>query len=145
MMRVVRGRDERVWTLQADMEWRTPSDTVEFEHDVSSGRGAAMFMLGTVILLAVVLVVWTPSDVVVPVWLVLLILAVLLFFPLRWVLRRPWTVVAETGDDGEGEPTEKWRGTVRGLFKVRTQVTRIARTIAEESMPGFEGPLKRDR
>lgn len=142
MMRVVRGADERVWTLQADMEWRTPSDTAEFEHDVSSGRGAAIFMLGMVIVLAVVLIVWTPADVVVPAWLVLLIVAVLLFFPLRWVLRRPWTVVAVTGDNGEGEPTEKWKGTVRGLFNVRTQVTKIARNIAEEAGPGMESPLK---
>jgi hypothetical protein len=79
---------------------------------------------------------------VVPLWLILIILLIALFFPLRWALRRPWTVVAATGDDGEGEPTEKWVGSIRGVFKVRKEVADIARNIADESIPGAEGPLK---
>ena len=142
MTRVVRGADGRVWTLQSDMEWRTPATADDFEHDVSAGHGAAVVMLVLVLILTVVLIVWTPPDVVVPLWLVLIILLVLLFFPLRWALRRPWTVMAVTGDDGDGEPTEKWVGSVRGIFNVRKQVADIARTIADESIPGAEGPLK---
>ncbi|MFL6142722.1 MAG: DUF983 domain-containing protein [Labedaea sp.] len=142
MMRVVRAADGRVWTLQSDMEWRTPATADDFEHDIAAGRGPAMVLLFLVTVLAVVLVVWTPPDVVVPLWLVLIILLILLFFPLRWTLRRPWTVVAATGDDGEGRPTEKWVGTVRGVFNVRQQVNRIARNIADESIPGMAGPLK---
>jgi len=124
------------------MEWRTPATADDFEHDVSGTHGPAIAMLALVGVLVVALVVWTPTDVVVPLWLVLLILLVVLFFPARWALRRPFTVVAETGDDGEGEPVERWVGTVRGVFNVRTQVNRVARNIADDSMPAVEGPLK---
>ncbi len=128
--------------MHADMEWRTPATADDFEHDVSGTHGPAIAMLALVGVLVVALVVWTPTDVVVPLWLVLLILLVVLFFPARWALRRPFTVVAETGDDGEGEPVERWVGTVRGVFNVRTQVNRVARNIADDSMPAVEGPLK---
>jgi Na+/melibiose symporter-like transporter len=142
MTRVVRGADGRVWTLQSDMEWRTPATADDFEHDVSLGHGPAMVLLLLVTVLAVVLVVWTPRDVYVPLWLVLIILLVVLFFPIRWALRRPWKVVAETGDDGEGEPVEKWVGTVRGVLTVRQEVAKIARDIVVDAMPGLDGPLK---
>lgn len=142
MTRVVRGADGRVWTLHGEMEWRTPATADDFEHDVSAGHGPAVVMLVLVVILTVVLIVWTPPDVVVPNWLVLIIVLIALFFPLRWALRRPWTVMAETGDDGEGEPTEKWVGTVRGVFNVRKEVAGIARSIADESIPGAEGPLR---
>ena len=142
MTRVVRGADGRVWTLQGEMEWRTPATADDFEHDVSTGHMAAVVMVVMVAVLTVVLIVWTPPDVVVPLWLVLIIVLILLFFPLRWALRRPWTVVAATGDDGDGDPVEKWVGTVRGVFKVRQQVAKIARAIADDSMPAIEGPLK---
>jgi uncharacterized protein (DUF983 family) len=148
MTRVVRGADGRVWTLHGDMEWRTPATADDFEHDVSAGHAAAVVMLVLVLILTVVLIVWTPPDVVVPLWLVLIIVLVVLFFPLRWALRRPWTIVAATGDSGENDdlgvpkPTEKWVGTVRGVFNVRKQVADIARSIADYSIPGAEGPLK---
>lgn len=142
MTRVIRGADGRVWTLQGQMEWRAPATADDFEHDVSASHLSAIVMLALVVVLTVVLVSWTPDDVVVPLWLVLILLLVILFFPLRWALRRPWTVVAATGDDGEGKPTEKWVGTVRGVLTVRQQVARVARNIAADSMPGLEGPLK---
>lgn|SRR5689334_22703604 len=142
MTRVVLGADERVWTLSADMEWRTPATADDFEHDVSSGHGPAIVMVILVMVLTVVLIVWTPPVVRVPLWLVLILVLLLAFFPLRWALRRPWTVVAATGDDGDGAPTEKWVGTVRGVFTVRQQVAKIARAIADESGPAIEGPLK---
>jgi hypothetical protein len=142
MTRVVQGADGRVWTLHGEMEWRTPATADDFEHDISSGRGPAVVMAALVTILTVVLIVWTPPDVVVPAWVVLVIALVTLFFPLRWALHRPWTVVAETGDDGDGEPTEKWVGSVRGAFNVRKQVADIARNIADDSIPGAGGPLK---
>ena len=143
MTRVVRGADGRVWTLHGDMEWRTPATADDFEHDISAGHGPGVVMAALVVILTVVLIVWTPPDVVVPLWLVLVIVLVALFFPLRWMLRRPWTVVAATGDDGEGEPTEKWVGSVRGVFNVRKQVADIAKNIADDSIPGgVNGPLK---
>jgi hypothetical protein len=74
------------------------------------------------------------------VWLALVLIA--LFFPLRWILRRPWKVVAETEGDTMGDrPAERWVGTVRGMFRVRGEVTKIGRTIQRHSLPDFDGPL----
>jgi hypothetical protein len=146
VIRVVQARDvkvrdtgDRLWTLQADRVWRTPNVGDDFVHDIASGRGPALVLLCLVTVLAVVLAVWTPTAVYVPVWLILLILLVLLFFPARWVLRRPWRIVAAYGDTGEGIPVEQWEGTVRGLFKVRPQMDRIARNIESGLGPGADG------
>jgi hypothetical protein len=140
--RVVRGADGRQWTVRSQLDWRSPVTADDFEHDVSVGNTAAVVLLVLVIALAVILVVWTPDDVVIPSWVVLLIALAILFFPTRWALRRPWTVVAETGDNGENEPVERWVGVVRGVFTQRTQVNRVARSIMVDSVPGIEGPLQ---
>jgi hypothetical protein len=147
MTRVVRGPDGRVWTLRSQMEWRQPATADDFEHDVSVGNTSAFVLLSLVIALAVTLVVSIPEDVVAPwsgkmLWLGLLIVLAIMFFPTRWAMRRPWTVVAETGDNGEGEPIERWTGTVRGVFTVRQQINQIAKNIQAESQPGIEGPLQ---
>ena len=140
--RVVRGADGRQWTVRSQLDWRTPATSDEFEHDVAVGTTAGIVLLIVVVALGVTLIVWTPDDVVVPLWVVLLILLAILFFPARWALRRPWTLVAETGDDGEGEPVERWVGVVRGVFSQRTQVNKVARSIMIDSVPGLEGPLQ---
>jgi hypothetical protein len=140
--RVVRGADGRQWTVRSQLDWRTPATSDEFEHDVAVGTTAGIVLLVVVVALGVTLIVWTPDDVVVPLWVVLLILLAILFFPARWALRRPWTLVAETGDDGDGEPVERWVGVVRGVFSQRTQVNRVARSIMVDSVPGLEGPLQ---
>lgn len=142
MTRIVRGADGRVWTLHSQMEWRGESIDDEFEHDVAVGNAAAIVLMILVIGLGVVLVLWSPDGLVVPLWVVLLVLLSFLFFPARWALRRPWKIVAETGDDGEGDPTEKWEGVVRGVFNVRAQMKRVAKNIAVDSRPGIEGPLQ---
>ncbi len=142
MTRVVRGADGRQWTVRSQLEWRSPATSDDFEHDVSVGNAAAIMLLILVLTLGTILIVWTPDDVVVPLWVVLLILLLILFFPTRWALRRPWTVVAETGDNGENEPVERWVGVVRGVFTVRQQVNRVAKSIAVDSVPGIEGPLQ---
>jgi hypothetical protein len=136
-----------MWTIRSEMEWRQPATDDDFEHDVSVGNLSAFVLLALVVALAVILVVSIPDDVVAPwsskmLWLGLLIVLAILFFPARWALRRPWTVVAETGDNGEGEPEERWVGTVRGMFTVRGQVNRIAKDIQLDSQPGLEGPLQ---
>ncbi|HEX2132356.1 MAG TPA: DUF983 domain-containing protein [Actinophytocola sp.] len=141
MTRVVRGADGRVWTLHGQMEWRT-DDSDEFEHDVAVGGAAAIVLLILVLTLGLVLILWSPEGLVVPLWVVLLVLLAFLFFPARWALRRPWRIVAETGDDGEGDPTETWEGNVRGVLNVRSQMRRIAKDIAVDSRPGMEGPLQ---
>ena len=147
MTRVVRGADGRMWTLRGRMEWRQPATADDFEHDVNGGNFSAWMLLVLVIGLAVLLVVSIPTDVVAPwdskmLWLGLLILLAILFFPTRWALRRPWTVVAETGDNGEGEPIERWTGTIRGTMRVRQEMSRVAKHIQLDSQPGIEGPLQ---
>ena len=142
MTRVVRGADGRQWTVRSQLEWRSPATSDDFEHDVSVGNAAAIMLLVLVLTLGTVLIVWTPDDVVVPLWVVLVVLLLILFFPTRWALRRPWTVVAETGDNGENEPVERWVGIVRGVFTVRQQVNRVAKSITVDSVPGIEGPLQ---
>jgi hypothetical protein len=147
MIRQVRDQDGRQWTLRSYMEWRQPATADDFEHDVSVGNTSAFVLLALVIALAVTLVVSIPDDVVAPwsgrmLWLGLLIVLAILFFPTRWALRRPWTVVAEVGDNGEGEPVERWTGSIRGVFTVRQQFNQIAKNIQNESHPGIEGPLQ---
>jgi hypothetical protein len=147
MTRTVRGADGRMWTLRSQMELRQPATGDDFEHDVSVGNTSVFVLFGLIIVLAVVLVSTIPDDVVAPwsgqmLWLGLLIVLAILFFPARWALRRPWTVVAETGDNGEGEPIERWTGQVRGVFAVRDQIKQIAKDIQLDSQPGIEGPLQ---
>ncbi|GAB3438464.1 DUF983 domain-containing protein [Actinophytocola sediminis] len=142
MTRNVTGTDGRVWTLHSQLEWQRDKEADEFEHDVAVGNASAVMLLVLVVALGAVLVFWSPEGLVVPLWVGLLVLLAFLFFPTRWALRRPWKVVAETGDDGEGNPTEKWEGMVRGVFNVRAQMKLIAKNIRVDSRPGIEGPLQ---
>ena len=142
MIRNVTGKDGREWTVHSTFEWRSPATSDDFEHDVSVGNVAAIMLLVVVVALGVSLIAWTPDDVVVPLWVIMLILLAILFFPTRWALRRPWTVVAETGDGSPDDPVEKWVGVVRGVFTQRQQVNRVARSILVDSVPGIEGPLQ---
>jgi len=138
----VTGKDGRKWTVHSTFEWRSPATSDDFEHDVSVGSAAAIVLLIVVLSLGVILIAWTPDDVVVPLWVVMLVLLAILFFPTRWALRRPWTVVAETGEGSPDDPVEKWVGVVRGVFAQRQQVNRVVRSIEIDSVPGIEGPLQ---
>ncbi len=142
MNRLVRGEDGRDWVVRAQMEWRAPATADDFEHDVAGSYGPGIAMIVVTSLLAVILVVWTPDQVKIPAWVLLALLLVMLFFPLRWILRRPWTVVAETEGDLTGDrPSERWVGTIRGMFKVQGEVKQISKTIQRHSLPDFDGPL----
>ncbi|MFF5989720.1 DUF983 domain-containing protein [Prauserella flavalba] len=142
MNRLVRGSDGREWIIRGQMEWRRPATADDFEHDVAASYAPGIVMAAVAIGLAVVLIVWMPDDVRVPSWVPLAVVLVALFFPLRWVLRRPWTVVAETEGDVTGErPSERWVGTIRGIFTVRGEINRVAKSIARHDLPDFEGPL----
>ncbi|WP_019808750.1 hypothetical protein [Saccharomonospora halophila] len=143
MNRLVRGSDGRDWVIRAQLEWRRPATAEDFEHDVAANYTPGVAMGAVAVLLGLVLVVWMPEDVVVPSWVPLALLLVALFFPLRWTLRRPWTVVAETEGDVTGErPSERWVGTVVGILKVRGEVHRIAKSIQKHDLPDFDGPLQ---
>jgi hypothetical protein len=80
--------------------------------------------------------------VVVPGWLILALVLLFLFFPARWALRRPWTIVAETPGDLDEHPPERWVGTVRGVFNVRQETSKVARNIEVYSLPNVDGPLQ---
>ncbi|SFW51955.1 DUF983 domain-containing protein [Amycolatopsis australiensis] len=142
MNRLVRGEDGRDWVVRAQMEWRAPATADDFEHDVAGSYGPGIAMVVVTALLAVILIVWTPDQVNIPAWVLLALLLIVLFFPLRWILRRPWTVVAETEGDATGDrPSERWVGTIRGMFRVQGEVKQISKTIQRHSLPDFDGPL----
>jgi hypothetical protein len=141
MTRLVRGADGRMWTVRGQLEWSQPATIDDFEHDVASGHtpGIVMaFMLGV---LVVALVLWRPSGVIVPGWLLLVLALVLIFFPVRWAFRRPWRLVANTPGSQEEQLAERWVGTVRGMFNIRNAAARVQRDIEVYSMPNVEGPL----
>ena len=141
MTRLVRGADGRMWTVRSRMTWRDAGLADDFEYDLA-GDNAPIFAMGAVVLvMVIVLVAWTPQGVIVPPWLVLAIALVFLFFPVRWLLRRPWVVVAETPGDLDEHPPERWVGTLRGIFNVRQGVAREARFIQVYSVPDTDGPL----
>lgn len=142
MTRQVRDMNGRLWTVHGTVEWRTPATEDDFEHDVAAGYVPGVVMIVLIAVLAIVLVSWMPGDVVVPFWLVLVLIAGAAFFPARWALRRPWKLVAETGDDGDGEPTERWVGTIRGYFAARAEITKISKGLNHDTQPSYEGVLK---
>lgn len=141
MTRLVRGADGRMWTLRGRMEWTRPATVDDFERDVAAGVAPGIAMMTALGILVIALVVWTPAAVVVPSWLLLALAVVLLFFPVRWLLRRPWSLVANTPGNAEDLSPEHWAGTVRGMFTIRQAAAKIARDIEVYSRPPAEGPL----
>jgi hypothetical protein len=130
-----------MWTLRSRLEWSTPATVDDFERDVASSRGSGLVLLGLLVVLVVVLVAWTPAGVIVPSWLILILVLVLLFFPARWALRRPWSLVANTPGNDDDQPPERWTGTVRGVIRIRQMTAKIARDIEVYSTPDTDGPL----
>ncbi|MGP4018537.1 DUF983 domain-containing protein [Saccharopolyspora sp. 5N708] len=142
MNRVVRGSDGREWTIKASLEWSNPIAADEFEHDVNGGPAPAILMGGALLFLVVMFVVWTPAGVIVPSWLILLLVIAVLFFPVRWVLRRPWTITAATPGDQDENPPETWVGVVRGFLSVRQEMSVVARHIELYAEPDMNGSLQ---
>lgn len=141
MTRLVKGQDGRMWTLRSQLEWTSPATVDDFEHDVASGYTPGIVMLAMLCVLVVALVLWTPAGVIVPNWLIAAIVVVLAFFPVRWALRRPWRLVANTQGDDDHQGAERWVGTVRGMFNIRSVTSKVARDIEVYAMPSAEGPL----
>lgn len=140
--KTVIGADGREWTVNRTLEWSIPAVGDDFEHDLDGGRPAAVLVLSALLLFVVVLVVWTPDKVHIPWWVVLVFLAAFAFFPIRWALRRPWTLVAQT-PGGYDLPAEHWVGTVRGVSKAREETKVITRSLRTRSTPAYtDGPLQ---
>jgi hypothetical protein len=89
-----------------------------------------------------ILIVWHPAGVHIPWYLYLAAVAVVAFFPIRWFLRRPWTIVAETAG-GYDLPAERWTGLVRGGSKAKEEIRIIVRRIRTQGTPGHaDSPLQ---
>ncbi len=140
--KTVAGVDGRTWSVRRNIEWSVPATGDDFEHDVDGGRGAAVLILSALFLFWVILIVWTPAQVHVPWFFWLIAGIVVLFFPFRWWLRRPWTVVAETAG-GYDLPAERWTGLVRGGSKAKVELRIVVRRLRTQGTPGLaDSPLQ---
>ena len=142
--KTVVGVDGRSWSVRRNIEWSLPATGDDFEHDVDGGRGAAVLVLSALFVFWVILVVWSPRLVHIPWYLWALAIVVVLFFPFRWWLRRPWTVVAETaGSLNKDHPAERWTGHVRGGAKAREEIRIVTRRLRSQGTPGHaDSPLQ---
>jgi len=145
-IRIVRAADGRQWMVRQKMEWTDPSTGEDFEHDMEGGRYAAIGIVSIMGLLWVALGAWwlTGSQGVhVPLWVGLILLAVALFFPGRWVLRRPRTLVAETPGGVDGSAPERWVGWVRGTNAAREEMAETIRSLQTRATPAYaDSPLQ---
>ncbi|TQM36094.1 hypothetical protein [Pseudonocardia cypriaca] len=140
--RTVAGVDGRMWSVRRNIEWSLPATGDDFEHDVDGGRGAAVLILSALFVFWLIIIVWRPAGVHIPWFLYLVAFAVVAFFPIRWFLRRPWTIVAETAG-GYDLPAERWTGLVRGGSKAKEEIRIIVRRIRTQGTPGHaDSPLQ---
>ena len=142
MMKLVRGADGRMWTLRSSMEWSTPALSDDFEHDVAANKTPGYVLLGMLVVFVLALFIWRPGPVIVPVWLLVILLLGLMYFPVRWVVRRPWTLVANTPGSQEDASAERWVGIVHGAYTIRQTAAKVARDIEVYSKPNADGPLQ---
>lgn len=142
--KTVAGADGRSWSVRMNIEWSTPAVGDEFEHDVDGGRGAAIMILSSLLLFWVVLIFWKPSLVTVPFYLWFIAAFAILFFPFRWYLRRPYTIVAETeGSYDTDLPAEHWSGMVRGRSRAKEEMRVVVRSLRTRATPGHsDSPLQ---
>ncbi len=142
--KAVRAADDRNWLVQSRVEWREPA-TAGFEHDMASaGRGAAV-ILSLLLAAWVIVVAWffAVPGILGGRWLVFGGLAVIVFFLIRWVLRRPRTITAETPGGLSGLPAERWTGMVRGLGKAREETRHSVWLLETSAIPGdIDSPLR---
>lgn len=142
--KTVVGVDGRSWSVRRNIEWSLPATGDDFEHDVDGGRGAAVLVLSALFVFWVILVVWSPRLVHIPWYMWAVAIVIVLFFPFRWWLRRPWTVVAETaGSLNRDHPAERWTGHVRGSAKAREEIRIVTRRLRSQGTPGHaDSPLQ---
>ncbi len=140
--KTIAGVDGRMWSVRRNIEWSLPATGDDFEHDVDGGRGAAVLILSALFMFWLIIVVWKPAGVHVPWYFAVIGVVVVLFFPVRWYLRRPWTVVAETVGSYE-LPAERWTGLVRGGSKAKEELRIVVRRIRTQGTPGHaDSPLQ---
>ena len=144
MRRVVRAAtDGRIWVVRSRISWTRPAMADQFEHDLAAGYVSGVAMLGVLTVLILFVVFWTPTDVVIPAWFVLLLLLILLLLPVLWALQRPWVITAGTPDPPETDG-EHWEGIVRGVVPAREEMFRIVDDLEAKGYPNEpHGPLTR--
>jgi len=142
MARKVFDLHRREWSLRRNIEWSVPATGDDFEHDVDGGRGAAGLVLTALFVFWMILIIWKPADVHIPWFYWFVFFIILMFFPIRWILRRPWTVVAETVG-GYDQPPERWTGLVRGESKSREEMRITKRQLETRGTPEHsDSPLQ---
>ncbi|SHK78741.1 hypothetical protein SAMN05443637_11225 [Pseudonocardia thermophila] len=140
--KTVIGVDSREWSVRRNIEWSLPAIGDDFEHDVDGGRGAAVMVLSGLFVFWLLVLLWFPEHVHVPWYLLVLGGGFLLFFPIRWLLRRPWTIVAET-EGSYDLPAERWTGMVRGNTRAAEEMRIIVRRLRTQGTPGhIDSPLQ---
>ena len=141
--KMIEGSDERVWEVSRSVEWSRPAIGDDFEHDVDGGRGAAVLIISSLITFWVILVIWSPAHLRIPWVLWVLGVAIVIFLvPIRWWLRRQWTLVAETKGNEKGPP-EMWSGLVRGSAKAREEQRVVERMLRTQGTPAHaDSPLQ---
>jgi hypothetical protein len=132
----------RTWQVQRSVEWSRPATGDDFEHDVDGGRGAAVLVLSALIVFWLILLVWSPNEMHVPTLLWFFFVLIVVFFPIRWWLRRQWTIVAET-PGGYDTKAEKWTGLVRGSTKAKEEMRIVVRRLRTQGTPAHaDSPLQ---
>ncbi|MDQ3762504.1 MAG: DUF983 domain-containing protein [Actinomycetota bacterium] len=134
MVRLVRAKDGRTWTVRSRISWNRPAMAEQFEHDMAAGYVSGIAMVGVVVVLTLFVVFWTPAEVVIPAWFVLSILLLLLLLPMGWALQRPWVITADTAEP-MGSEGEHWEGVVRGAISAREEVDRVEDELRLKATP----------
>ena len=145
-IKIVRAADDRQWMVRQKLEFTNPITTEEFEHDMEGGRLASMAIVSLMGLLWIALFAWYfggGQGVVIPAWMWVVLALVASFFPIRWLLRRPHTLVAETPGGADGSAAERWVGSVRGVGPAREELLRIVKSLQTRATPASaDSPLQ---
>jgi hypothetical protein len=134
--------DGRDWTVTSHTDYQQPALGDTFEHDVSSNSGALWIMLPLAAFWSIAIYLWVITHPIVPWFFWLAAVVITGFFPLRWWLRRPRSIVAETLGNVDLS-AERWVGNVRGVSKRREEVRIVVRRLRTQGTPGHaDSPLQ---
>ncbi len=137
--KVVTGVDGREWIVSLKIMWTDKSEG--FEHEKEGGRRAVIAIVVVLGLLVFAQVAWAfqVPAVETPFWVLLILAALVLFFPVRWVLRRPRRLRVEGGrwpdDEDDESRAEEWSGFVRGRTEARAEFKQAIRTLQKRGTP----------
>ena len=135
--RTVTGVDGREWLVSMKIMWSDRSEG--FEHEKEGGRWAVIGIIVVLGLLWFALIAWKVqvAAVSVPWWVVVILLGVAAFFPVRWALRRPRRLMVEGGRWPEDDEAvgEAWSGYIRGRADAKAEFKQAVRTLQKRGTP----------